>query len=237
MKVRRVRVPELQEGTVCLLGAEAHHLVRVLRMQEGDRIVGFDGSGHEAEGQVVRIDDAGIDVAFSELHPATTEPPLSLDVAIALLKGDKLAQVVRQATELGATRIRPFVAVRCDVPRLSPAKATRLLRVAEEAAKQSGRARVPDIDEVARFERMTWTGPAWLADPDAERSWAELDVTGALDAGRATLITGPEGGFEPRERASAAERGAVPVGMGPRVLRAETAPVALLAGLLSRIEE
>lgn len=237
MKTRRVRVPDLREGPLRLLGSEAHHLVRVLRMHEGDRVVGFDGAGHEADGRVAQVEDGVLEVVFSEVRSASNEPPLSLDVAIALLKGDKLAQVVRQATELGATRIRPFFASRCDVPRLSPAKATRLRRVAEEAAKQSGRARVPSVEDVERFEQMAWSGPAWLAEPMAERGWSGMDVTTALEAGQATMITGPEGGFEPAELASAAERGAVLVGMGPRVLRAETAPIALLAGFLSRVEE
>ena len=170
MRMRRVRVPSLRAGTVRLVGSEAHHLARVPRVRPGDPVVVFDGDGREADGRVEGTEADAVAIAFAEPRPASTEPPLDLDVAVALLKADKLPQVVRQATELGVARIRPFVSRRCDVPRLSPSKAERLRRVAAEAAKQSGRAQVPEIAEVVPFERMTWSGPAWIGAPDADRS-------------------------------------------------------------------
>lgn len=236
MRVRRVHVPGLRAGTVRLLGAEAHHLARVLRIRPSDAVVGFDGDGAEADGRVEEVAGDEVTIRFEPLRAARSEAPLEIHVAVALLKGDKLGQVVRQATELGATRIRPFVSSRCDVPTLSPSKAARIGRIAEEAAKQSGRARVPEIDPVERFDRLAWTGPAWIADPTAARSWVTLDVEAALEAGCVTFLSGPEGGFTSSEVASAEERGAIAVRMGARVLRAETAPIALLAGLLAKIE-
>jgi 16S rRNA (uracil1498-N3)-methyltransferase len=232
-----VRVRALQEGTLRLVGPEAHHLARVLRVRPGDPIIAFDGAGQEAEGTVASVDADAVMLALGPARTASVEAPVEVEVAVALLKGDKLAQVVRQLTELGVVRVRPIVTARCDVPRLSPAKADRLRRVAAEAAKQAGRALVPTIEEVVPLARLSWSGPAWVADPRARRGWHELDVPRPADGGPVTLLTGPEGGFDDDEVASLRERGAIPVRLGARVLRAETAPIALTAALLSRLDE
>ena len=237
MRVRRVRVGELHEGRLRLTGREAHHLARVLRVRSGDPVVVFDGAGQEAEGRVAAIDAQAVTVDVGPARTASVEAPVEAEVAVALLKGDKLAQVVRQLTELGVTRVRPIVTARCDVPRLSAAKADRLRRVAAEAAKQAGRARVPEVAEPVPLARLSWSGPAWIADPRARRGWHELDPARVASGVPATLLTGPEGGFDDAEVAAAQERGAIPVRLGARTLRAETAPVALLAALLSRLDE
>jgi 16S rRNA (uracil1498-N3)-methyltransferase len=232
-----VRVRELHEGALRLTGPEAHHLARVLRVRPGDPVVAFDGAGQEADGTVTAVDDQAVEVALGPVRTTSVEAPIEVEAAVALLKGDKLAQVVRQLTELGVSRVRPIVTARCDVPRLSPAKADRLRRVAAEAAKQAGRARVPPIDEPVPLARLAWSGPAWIADPRAERGWHALEATPPAPGVPVTLLTGPEGGFDPAEVAAAQERGAVAVRLGARTLRAETAPIALAAALLSRLEE
>jgi 16S rRNA (uracil1498-N3)-methyltransferase len=232
-----VRVRQLRQGSLRLVGPEAHHLARVLRVRPGDPVVAFDGAGREADGTVAAVDAQAVAIELGPTRTASVEAPVAIEAAVALLKGDKLAQVVRQLTELGVARVRPFVSGRCDVPRLSPAKADRLRRVAAEAAKQAGRARVPEIDEVVPFERLTWSGPAWIADPRAERGWSALDLPDAAANAPVTLLTGPEGGFEEGEVADARRRGATPVRLGARILRAETAPIALAAALLSRQDE
>ena len=237
MRVHRVRVRALGQGTLRLTGSEAHHLARVLRVRPGDPVVAFDGAGQEADGTVTAVDDQAVTLQVGPARTASVEAPVEVEAAVALLKGDKLAQVVRQLTELGVTRIRPIVAARCDVRRLSPAKADRLRRVAAEAAKQAGRARVPEVDEPVPLARLSWPGPAWIADPRAERGWHELaavDVDGGLPV---TLLTGPEGGFDGSEVAAAQDRGARAVRLGARTLRAETAPIALASALLSRLDE
>ena len=237
MRARRVRVQALQEGSVRLMGPEAHPLARVLRARVGDPVQGFDGTGREADGVIAAVMDGTVEVSFGPPRVAGVEAPIAVTLAVALLKGDKLSQVVRQATELGAQRVRPIVTARCDVPRLSPSKADRLRRVATEAAKQSGRAQVPEVDDPVALSALAWDGPAWIADPGAEQGWADMDLEPALAAGRATLLTGPEGGFTAAELKDLVARGARPIRMGARVLRAETAPLALLTALLSRIDE
>ncbi len=237
MRIRRVRLDELAAGTVRVRGDEAHHLARVLRVRPGDPVEAFDGRGREADGAVVAVDDAGVELRLEAPRSSSREAPLELVLAVALLKGDKLSRVVRQATELGAARIVPFVARRGEVLRLSPGKAERLRRVAAEAAKQCGRARVPAIDEALPLADLAWEGAAWVADPGAERGVAEATDALVRDGvPRLTAISGPEGGFAPDELGALRERGAVPVSFGPRVLRAETAPLALAAAVLARVE-
>lgn len=238
MRVRRVRVDGLREGAVRLRGDEAHHLARVLRVRPGDPVQAFDGRGCEADGEVARVGDGAVELRLAAPTASAREAPLELVLVVALLKGDKLAQVVRQGTELGVARFALATSRRADVPRLSPAKEERLRRVAREAAKQSGRARVPAIDEPVPLPRLSWSGPAWVAHPDAEVHLASVgEALAAAPPQHLTIVTGPEGGFDDAELATLRERGARPVRIGPRVLRAETAPVALAAAVLARFEE
>ena len=110
--------------------------------------------------------------------------------------------------------------------------------MAREAAKQSGRARVPEVDAPTPLPTLTWNGPAWVAHPAADVHLATAGATlAAASPERLTIVTGPEGGLDATELAALRERGARPVRIGPRVLRAETAPVALAAAVLTRFEE
>lgn len=236
----RVRVDALGEGERTLHGAAAHHLARVLRARPGARIAAFDGAGLEAFGTVRAVEDGGVLVHLEAPRPAATEPDRSVTLAPALLKGDKLADVVRMATELGVAAVRPVRARRCDVAELSPARLARWRRVAEEAARQCGRARVPEVAEVVPLDALVWSGALLVADPGAEATLA--DVLAALDEeGRGaavpptavTVVTGPEGGLTADEVAALVARGGRAVALGRRVLRAETAPVAVAAALLT----
>ena len=240
-RVRRVRVPDLDRGAPgqrWIRGAEAHHLARVLRVRPGDAVQAFDGAGRIAAGTVARLDEDGVAVLLDAPHASDREAPVRITVAVALLKGDKLSDVVRRATELGAARIATLETRRADVPRLSSAKASRLRRVADEAAKQSGRAVVPEVAGPVRTDALSWEGPAWVADPSGGTPVATAAGALALDphADRLTVITGPEGGFAPEELRTLVERGALPISLGPRVLRAETAPLAALAVALATVE-
>lgn len=230
MRVHRIRVPGLREGEVRLLGAEAHHLRDVLRVRPGAPVRGFDGGGHEAAGIVGAVDETSVTLRFEAPHPATVEAPVRLTLAVALLKGDKLAEVVRRGTELGAWRFATFTCRRGDVPSVSPAKLARWRRVAQEAAKQSGRALVPEVLEPVALDALVLDGPALVADPRAEATLGE--ALGSVEADRLTLVTGPEGGLTEGEVEALVARGARSVRLGPRILRAETAPIALAAAVL-----
>jgi 16S rRNA (uracil1498-N3)-methyltransferase len=165
--------------------------------------------------------------------PTLTEPALALTLALSPLKGDLMELVIQKATELGVAELRPVVCVRTDAvarPALRGTRQERWEKVASAAAEQCGRARVPRIAPTATLAelfREAFDGPRLLLqEPGAERPpLSALPHPGA----RLLLLVGPAGGFEPVEIARAAAAGFRPVGLGPRVLRAETAAVAALA--------
>lgn len=230
MRTHRVHLPELAEGEAVVTGRDAQHLAQVLRVRPGAPVRAFDGAGREAAGEVVDVEGLRVRLRLGPPRPSPVEPPVALTLAVALLKGDKLAEVVRRGTELGACRFALHVARRCDARHIKPAKLERLGRVAREAAKQCGRSVVPEVLAPVPLASLELGPAALVADPRAGASLAELLPEGPAE--RLLLVTGPEGGLEPREVDALAERGARPVRLGARVLRAETAPIALAAALL-----
>lgn len=230
MRRHRFQLDAWDAGEHRLVGPAAHHLARVLRVQPGAAVAAFDGRGAEAEGEVLAVDGDAVLVRLAAPAPVDREPRRDVTLATALLKGDKLADVVRMGTELGVGAFRLLRTRRCDVPTASPARLTRWRRVAEEAARQCGRARVPEVAEPVGLAALTWSGALLVADPRAAVGWA--DAVADLGEGPVTVATGPEGGFTDDEVAALVQRGARAVALGPRVLRAETAPVAAAAALL-----
>lgn len=232
-RVHRVLVPGLAAGEIVLRGPEAHHLREVLRVKAGAEVEAFDGAGTVAAGEVSSVDRDGVTLFLAGPEPSRAEHSLRLTVAVALLKSDKLTDVIRQGTELGVARFQLLTSRRCDVRTLSASRWERLRRVAEEAARQSGRARVPEVAEPQPLAALTWSGVALVADPDGAASLTEALASPRLENGEdVTVITGPEGGFTAEELIGLKERGAVTITLGPRILRAETAPVALAAAVL-----
>jgi 16S rRNA (uracil1498-N3)-methyltransferase len=219
-------------GRVRFDAAEAHHLARVLRLGAGDIVQAMDGRGHELTVRLTRVDPRGAEGDVLDQRPRPTESGLDLTLAQGLPKGDKLETVIRMATELGVSRIVPLITER-TIARVEPARwahrLARCQRVAREAAKQSGRAVVPGVAAPRPLRE-------WLADPRSglllclwEREPAGLSAVlppGPLD--RASVVIGPEGGLAESEVAMLREAGAAVAGLGPRLLRTETAgPVAL----------
>ena len=234
MRIHRIHLTPLQEGERLLLGAEAHHLARVLRVRAGQEIRAFDGDGLEARGVVLDVEDGRLLLKLEAPGVPEVEPALDVTVAMALLKGDKLADVVRQCTELGATAFQPFLSRHADVRELAPKKLERLQRVATEAAKQCGRALVPRVLEPVAAKNLAaaLSGRRVLvADPEGNDSIAALQEA-APETTRLAIVTGSEGGFADTELQAFREEGFGIVRLGNRILRAETAPVAMLAALL-----
>lgn len=228
MRVPRVFVADLAPGLHELRGREAHHLASVLRVAPGARVRAFDGQGLEAEAEVLAVEGPSVRLSVLEPRRSEREASLRVTLAVALLKGDKLADVVRMGTELGVAMFRPFTSQRTEVPALSANKLSRLRRVAREAAKQSGRSVVPEVCEALPLSSLPLEPLALVAHPRASARLAES----VSESGGLTVITGPEGGFTDGEVEALQERGARAVRLGERILRAETAPVAVAAALL-----
>lgn len=234
MRSHRVMVYPLTAGEVRLLGREAYHLVQVLRVKPGDAVRAFDGGGLEAEGVVLQVAGPVVVLKLAEPQPTEREVVIPITLAPALLKGDKLAEVVRQGTELGAVRFIPLVTRHCEVRELSAERLTRWRRIAQEAAKQSGRSVVPEVGELLRLEQLPEVAERILvAHPYADLTLAaHLQQAPLAPQQPLWLVTGPEGGLRETEVAQLVAHGAVAIRLGPRILRAETAPLALLSALL-----
>jgi 16S rRNA (uracil1498-N3)-methyltransferase len=216
----------------------AHHLGRVLRATEGDLVQAVDG-GDLLSVELTAIEPRRAEGLVVSRAPLATESPLRLTLAQAVPKGDKMDGIVRMTTELGVSRVIPLTTDR-SVVRLPPerwgARLARWARVAREAAQQSGRAAVPEIAAPRSLGD-------WRIDPATDGLvicfWEEepRGLAGLLPAApcpAVTVIVGPEGGLTAEEVRGLADAGALVAGLGPRVLRTETAGAVAVALLQSR---
>ena len=210
-------------ATVVVTGQVAHHLEHVLRLRPGDRFVGVGIGGDAREVEVVAVGPLTVRVgAAVELG---ADPVGRLEFWVPLLKGGKTDDLVRQLTELGATRIVPWSGERAVV-RLDAKKArdrvARWQAIAREATSQCGRVMVPEVAEVAG---LPTTGPGVFFWEDAREPAREVLAACAI-AGDVTVLVGPEGGLSVAEAEALVARGWRPAWLGPRILRAETAVLA-----------
>jgi len=215
----RIDAARIDGRGVEIEGDELHHL-RVRHLGPGDELLCFDDSGREWEGTLRELGPRSARIELAEPRRPARESPLELVLALAVLKGDHLDLVVEKATELGVAEIVLFESER-TVARPSAARLDRLKRVAAGAAKQSGRVRVPRLRGPLDFADVLAPG-ALLFHPGAP----PLAPTSALPR---VAIVGPEGGFSDAELARAAGAGCTVAGLGPRVLRAETAAIVACA--------
>jgi 16S rRNA (uracil1498-N3)-methyltransferase len=231
-----VDLPLSVADDVALPPAAARH-VQVLRLQPGDGVVLFDGRGGEWSARVRRMGRADVSVDVASHSPVDRELPVAVTLAVAMPANERMDALVEKATELGAAAIRPLVAER-SVLRLAGERAERRRAhwqaVATAASEQSGRTRVPVVQPVRALD-------AWLAEPsEAAARWvlstADAPPLRAMPPPPPSLVvlSGPEGGFSPAELQRAADAGFVAVSLGPRILRADTAPLAALAGIALR---
>ena len=224
---------------VAFEAAAAHHLGRVLRATVGDVVQAVDPGGALLSVRLTAIAARRAEGLIVSRGPLATESPLDLTLAQGVPKGDKMDGIIRMATELGVTRVVPLLTAR-TVVRLEPTRWSSRLgrwqRIAKEAAQQSGRAAVPEIAvprEVSSWAREA--GATGLLICLWEEECDGLDKR--LPAGpchRVTVVVGPEGGLTADEVRGLADAGAIVAGLGPRLLRTETAGAVAVALLQSR---
>jgi len=225
--------PLPDSGEIELPDAQAHHALRVLRLRDGDPLVLFDGRGGEL---AARLQVRGRD-AFAvrgEHHALERESPLSLVLVQALASGEKMDWIVQKAVELGVSALVPLQAER-SVLKLSGDRAHKRVahwrQVAISACEQSGRNRVPEIEPITGLREYLVSSAAAasrlvLTPVDGRRLASLARPEAALH-----LLVGSEGGWSDDELAMCRAAGCVPVGLGPRVLRTETAGLAAVAAL------
>ena len=237
MTRRRFHAPpdsfNASEQIVTLRPEEARHLRDVLRLKPGDEVYVFDGRGREFRCAVStsKRDAAELRIE-AEVEPAKPESQLQLNLCVALLKGEKFDLVVQKATELGVKKITPLITRHADIHLRDAADATKRVarwqRIALEAAKQSGRAFVPEISLPVGFEAALDVDG--LGVMFAERGGEALEnLTGHSATQSVTALVGSEGGWSDEEIESARARNFHVITLGGRVLRAETAAITVTA--------
>ncbi len=211
-----------------LTGDEARHLSAVMRIKVGDEVILFDGSGAEFTAIVKAIRKHAIELAIAERREISRELPFSITLAVALPKGDRQKWLVEKATELGVTRLVPLTTER-GVAQPVDSALDRLRRGVIEASKQCGRNRLLEIAPPAAaihyFAVVPSSATRFIADPSGQ----PLAATPVSATSEIIAAIGPEGGFSPAELTAANSAGWLPISLANRILRVETAALAIAA--------
>ncbi len=233
--------PENIRGdTIIIGGEEAHHITRVLRLGPGDIITVLDGCGSQYRCRIEeKTGGNNITCRVLERQRAGGEPPLRVVLLQGIAKGDKMDTVIRKGTELGAAAFIPVLCrrsvVRLDVTK-SAARRQRWQRIATAAAKQCRRALVPEVQEpvewIAALDAIPPGALVLLPWEEAGDCSLKHELQSRPAPEEVYIIIGPEGGLEREEVEEACRRGALPVSLGPRILRTETAGPAVLTMVL-----
>ena len=233
-----MRIPRIYTDTPLQAGAEAQlddkaaqHVGRVLRMQPGQALSLFNGDGQDYPALIASASKKNVTVQVEQSTANNSESALEIVLGQTLSKGDRMDYAVQKATEMGVTQIVPLSTERCDVRLKGDREDKRLSHwqsVAISAAEQCGRARVPDILPVMNIsEWLEYSQRCDLRLVLHHRTEQSLDSLAKPSS--VALMIGPEGGLSADEIAQAETSGFLPVALGPRVLRTETAPVAAMA--------
>lgn len=235
----------VQTDPVRLGGEQAHQIARVLRLSPGDEVALLDNSGLCYRARLLAVSPREVRAELLSRHEPDTEPAVRLLLYQAVPRGKKIEWALQKGTELGVSAFVPVISERCQG--LSPAdidagKLARWRRIVTEAAEQSGRAILPRVAEALPFAQAVQAARQadlpliGAAEGPAEPLRAILESLERKPAEVALLI-GPEGGFTPAEVSQARDAGVLPISLGPRVLRTETAPLVAFAAILYALEE
>ncbi len=220
-----------EDGGV-VTGGDAKHISVVLRMRKGDMAVLCDGRGTDHLAKLISADSGCCEFEVIEKSSNTAEPNIYLRLFQAVPKGDKLDFIVQKAVECGASEIIPFFSARCvsrPEPKQMLKKTERLQKIALEAAKQSGRGIVPRVGGAVDFSSLkSLISPENTGIMFYENAKAPLPAI-PPETRNVDIVIGSEGGFEEREAEELQGLGVVPVSLGKRILRCETAPVAAIS--------
>ncbi len=225
-----------------LAGAEAHHLLHVMRAKVGTRVTLFDGSGWQFDAVVQRTHRSEVELAIVGRQEVNREAPIAVTLGVALPKGDRQKWLVEKVVELGVARLVPLETER-GVAQPVENVLERLRRGVVEASKQCGRNQLMEIAEPKSWQAFLLENEAvacrWIAHPSDKPSdgthFTRQTLLAAMPKtinGVATLAVGPEGGFTDGEVALAIAQGWRPVDLGSRILRVETAAMALVARVI-----
>lgn len=232
----RFFIDNCKEEFCTIEGEDAMHIAKSLRMKKGDRLTLCDRAGMDHLCSIEEILPSCVALRVLESSPCQSEPALKVTLYQGLPKGDKMDWIVQKAVELGVYAVVPMLTARCvSRPDKKSAlkKTERWQKIAEEAAKQSGRGIIPKIMPLTEMEQAVLQGTqadaSVLFYEGGGQSIGSLSVPGT---GSVSVYIGPEGGFENQEVESFLQAGGRVATLGPRILRTETAPIAALSVLM-----
>lgn len=232
----------IENGIAVIEKEELQHLTRVLRLRAGDPVAVFDGNGSEAFGMIETIDKSKACVRLISCSRFKGESPLKLWLVQGIAKGEKMDYIVQKAAELGITGIIPLETERTVVkiePKKAAEKQTRWQKIAQEAAKQCGRTCIPTVCSIRGISELIQTIPAdrlllipWEMGGRSLKTVCPAKQQEIMRIKPVYIVIGPEGGLEEKEVMKLTEHGGIPITLGPRILRTETAGIAAIAALM-----
>ncbi len=230
---------EIQPNTAVVRGEDVKHIAKVLRLRAGDSVLLCDGRGNECDAAIANVASDAVTFDTQPWRKAETEPKTEVTLFQCLPKAGKMETIIQKCVELGACGFVPVQSERCVVVLKPPyeGRIERWQRVSEEAAKQSRRGVIPPVALPAALDKLDF------ADFDTVLVAFENEQTVSLKTAlrencgaRVAIVIGPEGGFSDAEIETLTEKGARSVSLGPRILRTETAGMAMLAQILYEVE-
>lgn len=238
----------LKEKKVNIIGEDVHHIIRVMRFKKGDKIICNDPEGNASICVITNITKDMVEAEAVEPLLENREMPVRVTIAQGLPKGDKLDLIIQKGTELGACGFIPVQMERSVVQwdaKKSAKKLARLQKIAKEASEQCHRNKIPEIYQMMNLKQLVETSEAFDVKLFAYEEEAKVNVYSSLGdilmhvniEDKVLLCIGPEGGFSEKEVNELKESGFLPVRLGPRILRAETAPIYALSAISYHFEE
>ena len=238
--MNRFFVNDIGPDWAVIEGEDLKHLASVLRLRKGDHVMLSDGRGSECEGEIEHLEPGKARVKTGPWRPCVSEPHHKLTLFQCLPKAGKMETIIQKCTELGMNALVPTLSARCVVQpgRDFDKKLQRYGKVAREAAMQSHRGFVPEVLPLVELKKadLSIFDTVYVA-YEGEKEQSLKHVMADKPGRRIALFIGPEGGFEPDEVACLAEKGAQAVSLGPRILRTETACMAICAEILFELGE
>lgn len=224
--------PYVQEDCISLEKINFHHEINVLRKKVGDKFIVFDGKGQSGLVEILEINKKTINLFMKEIFPESTREGLAIDLGQSLIKNDPFNFAIQKATELGVCTISPLITERVVVSRKDQKISNRIEKwkqTAKGACEQCGENWIPEITKPLKIEdwsKVINSDIKIVLYPDAEIMLSEIEIKDSI-----SIAIGPEGDFTEEEIRGLKEDGFIPVTIGPRILRAETASISVISAL------